>query len=115
MFLGTITPAHADNAVVLLLLTSGQQIIGRYKLVDNQPRLLKARMVVVQPGPGGNFNIGLLPLGLPLFDEHDAAEMAYPHSTQVLLSKLAPKELANNYLANVSGLQAANRPIPGVR
>ena len=110
-------PPFKSGDIVLVRLFSGEMIVGKFEeptITGTKPKLLRARSVMLaQSHQNGPINVGLVPIGAPLFDTVDAATMIYPEAT-VMLAKIAGKELANAYISNTSGIALPVGKLPGL-
>lgn len=100
------------NSVMLIRLTTGEEVIGRIKdsQDDNHITVTKPYMIAIQPGPDGKPVLMMMPY-LMLSDE---TEVVFLRSAVVCQPYGANKQVSDEYIKKTSGIAVASQLPNGV-
>lgn len=100
-----------SNQIVLIRLFSGEFVMGAVRarssnITGTNYTLHNARSVMIQPH-GQQMQIGMVPLGAPLFTEQASKEIELFPDEAIMLVEPPHKQLLNAYTESTSGLSMA--------
>lgn len=104
-------PQVPDGTTIVLLINMHQMLVGKLSRTPMQLFIKRPRLLVPQVVPGSpTMSFGFMPLGSPIFNEADSEVIAYP--TNVVLYKVAEKQLADAYQSATSPIKMAGMASP---